>query len=401
MNKININDYKYDKQQNSVQSDFGKSLKQLINSSIPDDIPDKIKSGLEIIDKDGKYKEVDPNTGNKEDEQLYDFLHNCIENSDENNKHYCGRVFADNYDDDVIKSFELILKDLKFDHLRKIAWQLELKQKINGFYESVDEWEKHINFITVNIDTKEYKLKDNTITGLFKNEYEKILKNSINGNPPNDIRNFNELPDDDRKAHYNRINNGINRIKNFIRVLSYRLNNQIRENMKKENKYSDVHSSYIKQSIQPSPIHNDAYILRSYSPYIPMLFYGGKYEFKPNNNQAADILKKLFDALVNNLKAQNKYLNEQDKKDVYAALDKIKQLETRIAELITNGYNFVQNNSDITQQKINLDKINTEIMKTNEKVVSLRQKIDYIITKLYNEQIEKDKKDDVVKKDFS
>jgi len=187
----------------------------------------------------------------------------------------------------------------------------------------------------------------------------------------------------------------------MIKVLSFTLNNKINEEKDMINRRYKNNSHYIKQSIQPPTINNDAYILRTYSPIAPFYFFGGKYKFNPKDNQAADILRKMFNTLINNLKTQNKYLNTEDINTVNIALDKIKELETKIAELITNGYNFVQNNTDLTQQKINLDRINTEIIKTNEKVISLRQKLDVVITKLYNEQIEKVKKtEEFIKKDF-
>lgn len=374
-------------------------------------------------------------------QNIQQFITKCLNNTEGTTakKRDCQQQMFTIFNDmELIKTFEEDIKDLSIESLTRIAKNMNIDYKYD-LYESEIDWNKHNNLLyyhrtedtnkhtlTLNVTQNKSILNMNNIKQLIKTlkiDVEGTLTSFSEDDPPKITINTNPYSinvknaagDDDITVDYTitiegndekirqqiltSLKDKIEEIKKhiltFVKVISHTLNENLQKEREKVNegynsifRYDTVNTILTPNSIMRPTI---------YYPYLSP-FIGGKFEFKPNKNQTADILERMFNMLINNLKAQNKYLIDADIKVIKESIDKLRELESFIAELITNGFNLsqdIKDNKDYNKQQITAKKIldnNINIQKTNEKIKTLREKIDYVIGKMYEKEKEEEEK---------
>lgn len=342
-----------------------------------------------------------------------EFVTECI---DKANSQTCpphvGKIL--NTDNGVlIEYFESQIKKLPRDKLLRIAKGLDIRvYPPTGLFENEKLWEKHTNFLNVSL-----KGQNKEVSGILANEFlnysvkvkiggadvtfpnEAYPKNEKYDEKISDLKTNNTAENAEAMSHvFNKKQERITTIKGnllgFVKVLSHELNEKKFETEEKDKK-DRPNSRFNKDVVQYSILNN--YRLIPTNPYSYFI-WGGKFELKPNKNQTADILEKMIKALLESLRAHNKYLNTEDIQLIYTAIDKLRKFETYLGELLVEASNYAENiqkEKDMTQQYITINKIkdnNKKINETTTKIATLKQKIEYLVNTLYTQRKEEENK---------
>lgn len=365
----------------------------------------KILTGDETIQqslKDSDKYIFDKNEYGK-DSKIPEFVNKCIKNTILNNKQECQNYVPNMiYDSEHLNYFEKQIKTLSKDKLIRIAFNLDVKRYSTGMFENGINWAQHITFLNM----KATEEKDKGI--LFPYISVKYPKSIIG-------KLMTSTNIEDMKKKDLNIYNYIQQLKksyiDFVNVLSFTINEKIREEKSNSSIYRNekgepLNSTYNSNVVQ----YHIPYMSRTVPIFPPIYgapFFGGKFEFKPNNNQSADILEKMINSLISNLNSHNKYLDPKDMAVIQDAIKKMRNLEKYLAELFVTGSNYaqyIQQEKDYNQKQIKLQEINNinkKINDTSNKMITLKQKLEYIINHMYllqKKEVEKQSEEERIKR---